>query len=487
MTSLRLIAAIALVSTFIISSASAQLCSYKTLKPRRSSPGTAPDWEYSVVHNKFIQPRTILFDTEGALLVMDGIGGIIHVQLDDSDPAGGRCVRMKKKKTLLKKDTLTHGLALSKDGRTIYASSPQSVFSYSYEPVNGTLDKNSEKVVIDNMANDGHTWRSLLISQKNPDMLIVSRGSGLRSDPQAEVLSSGHAQIRAFNISALDLSLPDTKPYDFANDGVLLGWGLRNALGLAEHPVTGGIFSTESSYEVLDRDGKDISVDNPGDEMNFHGYLNGSTESSGGNYGYPFCYSLWSVSKFPGLGGLKIGQQFGDDRQSEHSRRTDEECQRDYVAPVRVFQAQSAPLDLEFNQDGTRAAIAFHGSCKLSSHFTLPPPLSQLTDMPYSGNRHDPVGYQVAINDFKEGQPVIAAIGSTNATHPIIFNKNIKRCNGECFRPVSLAWDKKNRLFFSSDKTHEVFVLYNTREAHEADKNSTKGPYVWGGSKDDNW
>ncbi|KAG5751938.1 hypothetical protein H9Q69_001128 [Fusarium xylarioides] len=443
MTSLRLVAAIALISTFITSFASAQQCSYKTLKPHRSSPGTAAGWEYSVLHNKFVKPRTILFDTEGALLVMDAVRGIIRVQLDDSDPAGGRCVRVKNKKTLLKKDSLNHGLALSKDGRTIYASSPKSVFAYSYEPVNGTLHKDSEKMVIDNMANDGHTWRSLLISQKTPDMLIVSRGSGLEKDPQAEVLLSGHAQIRAFNMSALDLSLPDMKPYDFAKDGVRLGWGLRNAQGLAEHPVTGGIFSTENSYEVLNRDGQDISVDNPGEEMNFHGYLNDSTKSPGGNYGYPFCYSLWSVRKFPGVDALKIGEQFGADRISEHSRRTDEECQRDYVAPVQVFQAQSAPIGLEFNQNGTRAAIAFHGSW----------------------NRFKPVGYQVAINEFKDGQPAIAPIGSRNATLPIIFNKRIDRCNEDCFRPVSLAWDKKNRLFFSSDTTHEIFVLYNTKEA----------------------
>ncbi|RBR03348.1 hypothetical protein FVER53590_03838 [Fusarium verticillioides] len=465
MASLRLIAVIALISTFIVSFASAQLCSYKTLQPRRSHPGTAPGWEFSVVHNKFVQPRTILFDTAGALLVMDSVGGIIHVQLDDSDPAGGRCVRMKKKKTLLKKDDLNHGLALSKDGRRIYASSPRSVFSYSYNPGSGTLDKNSEKVVVDNMANDGHTWRSLLISQKNPDMLIVSRGSSLAKDPQSEVLSSGHAQIRAFNMSALNYSLPDMKPYDFASEGILLGWGLRNALGLAEHPVTGGIFSTENSYEVLIRGGKDVSVDNPGEEMNFHGYLNGSTESRGGNYGYPFCYSMWSVRNFPGNKRVKIGEQFGADRPSALSRRTDEKCQRDYVAPVLVYQAQSAAIGLGFNQDGTQAAIAFHGSW----------------------NRAEAAGYSVGVNDFKDGQPALPAIKSRNATQPIIFNTRMHRCNGECFRPVSLAWDKKNRLFFSSDTTHEVFVLYNTREAHQADKNSTKGPYVWGGNEDTNW
>lgn len=264
---------------------------------------------------------------------------------------------------------LRHGLALSKDGRTIYASSSSSVWSYSYDAKNVKLDEGSEKMVVDNLATEGSSWRSLLISQKNPDMLVVSRGSSIGNDPQAEVRSSGHAQIRAFNISTFDPKFPDMKPYDFAKDGVLLGWGLRNAQGLAEHPVTGGMFSTENSYVTLDRNGKDISVDNPGEEMNFHGYLNGSTESSGGNYGYPFCYSLWSTSKFPEIGDIKVGEQFGVDQSSDQSRRTDAECRRDYVAPVQVFQAQSAPIALKFNPDGTRAYMAFHGSCKLSSYF----------------------------------------------------------------------------------------------------------------------
>ncbi|KAF4495201.1 L-sorbosone dehydrogenase [Fusarium agapanthi] len=441
MTSLRLIAAIALISTFITSFASAQQCSYKQHKPRRSKPIAAAGWEYSVVHNSFRQPRTILFDTEGALLVLDSITGIVHLKLDDSD-AGGRCVRLAKKTTLLKKISLNHGLALSKDGRTIYASSSNSVWSYSYDPKTATLDQSSEQMVVDNMASDGHTWRSLLMSQKSPDMLIVSRGSGLGGDPQAETLSSGHAQIRVFNISAFDSKSPDdpeVKPHDFAQGGARLGWGLRNAQGLAEHPVTGGIFSTENSYEVLHRDGKDISVDNPGDEMNFHGTLNGSSESTGGNYGYPFCYSVWSIEKFPRRDNVKIGEQFGADRSSEHSRRTDVECVRDYVAPVQVFQAQSAPIGLEFNQDGTRAYVAFHGSW----------------------NRFKPVGYEVGYIDFKKGQPAMAAIESRNAAKPILSNDNMVRCGEDCFRPVSLAVDKKNRLFFSSDTTRDIFVLYN--------------------------
>ncbi|KAF5622874.1 L-sorbosone dehydrogenase [Fusarium sp. NRRL 52700] len=460
MTSLRIVAAIALILTFIISFASAQQCGYKLTKPKmKSQPVAAPGWEWSVLHNDFRQPRTILFDDMGGLLVLDSGGGILHLSLDDTD-VGGRCVRVSKKSTLLKKPDLNHGLALSKDGRTIYASSSKSVWAYSYNPMQVRLDQNSERLVVDNMASNGHTWRSLLMSQKNPDMLIVSRGSGPKYDEEAEELSSGHAQIRAFNMSAIDRISPDTKPYDFAKDGVVLGWGLRNAQGLAEHPVTGGIFSTENSYEVLKRDRQDISVDNPGEEMNFHGYLNGSTVSGGGNYGYPFCYSLWSTRKFPDIGGMKIGEQFGADHKSGIPRRLDEKCSRDHVAPVQVFQAQSAPIGIEFNPNGTRAYMAFHGSW----------------------NRVEPVGYQVAYTDFKDGQPAIAAIKSRNATTPILFNKNINRCDDNCFRPVSLAWDMKNRLYVSSDTTGEIFVLYDTWNA-VLDKSNTKEAYVWGGNE----
>jgi len=46
------IATIALISTLIISFASAQQCSYKKIKPKKSSPVTAANWEYSVIAKK---------------------------------------------------------------------------------------------------------------------------------------------------------------------------------------------------------------------------------------------------------------------------------------------------------------------------------------------------------------------------------------------------------------------------------------------------
>ncbi|KAF4954815.1 hypothetical protein FGADI_5010 [Fusarium gaditjirri] len=403
----------------------------------KSQPATAPNWEYSVIAKGFARPRSILFDSEGALIVIDTLVGIIHLQLDDSD-AGGRCIRVSNRTTLIKRRDLTHGLAISEDGRTIYASSVESVFAFSYDPKKVTLDKSSEKILVSNMSSEGQISRNLLVSKKHPDMLLVSRGNVREGDPRADDLSYGQSQIRAFNISSFRNSSGYQKPYSYANDGIRLGWGLRNAVGVAEHPETGGIFSVDNSYENLYRDGKDIHMDNPAEELNFHGYLNGSTENRGGNYGYPFCYALWSTDKFPGLGDLKTGDHFSPDRKPGRSRRTNEECRRDYVAPVLAFQAHNTPLDLIFNQNGTRAYITFHGSW----------------------DRSKAIGYNVAYIDFKNGQPVFNASQSINATKPIIFNKNNGKCPDRCFRPVSLAWDSKNRLFFSSDKSREIFVLY---------------------------
>lgn len=55
----------------------------------------------------------------------------------------------------------------------------------------------------------------------------------------AAQLNSGISQIRAFDIN----NLPSGRPYDYPSEGRLMGWGLRNSVGVAEHPVTGGIYS----------------------------------------------------------------------------------------------------------------------------------------------------------------------------------------------------------------------------------------------------
>lgn len=111
-----------------------------------------------------------------------------------------------------------------------------SVFAYAYDAETGTAT--DRKVIIDNMTNGGHRTRTLLISKLNPDLLLVSRGSDGNIDPLAEDITSGHSTIKYFSISEILQT-----PADHARDGTLLGWGLRNNVGVGEHPITGGIVS----------------------------------------------------------------------------------------------------------------------------------------------------------------------------------------------------------------------------------------------------
>lgn len=134
------------------------------------------------------------------------------------------------------------------------------------------------------MSNDDHTTRTLLMSQKQPGTLVVSRGSQSNIDLEAETLASGHSQIKTWDLTNFT---SDSKPYDFTTSGRLLGWGLRNSVGVAEEPLTGGVWSVENSVDEIKRGDVDVHQSNPGEEVNYHGFLNGSTENQGGNYGYP--------------------------------------------------------------------------------------------------------------------------------------------------------------------------------------------------------
>jgi glucose/arabinose dehydrogenase len=211
------------------------------------------------------------------------------------------------------------------------------------------------------MQSGGHVTRTLLMSKAEPGMLVVSRGSDGNYDVTAGVLDSGHSQIRAFNVSNFTAT---SNPYDYTTQGVRLGWGLRNSVGIAEEPLTGGIYSVENSADEMNRNGVDIHTNNPGEEMNFHGYLN-NTEPRG-NYGYPNCYALWSTD-VPDLGNMTVGSQFA---LNQNASINDTYCSDDTIGPRLTFQAHTAPLDIIFQPNGSEAYVSFHGSWYLPS---IPP------------------------------------------------------------------------------------------------------------------
>lgn len=252
---------------------------------------------------------------------------------------------------------MNHGIEISSDGTTLYASSSENVFAWSYDQAERTVSNNV--TLVENMAGSDHTTRTLLLPEKAPGLLVVTRGSTSNIDFEAASLSSGHSQIKAFNISNATSTI-----YDFNADGVRVGWGLRNDVGIAEHPNSGGLYSVENSADQITRMGVDVHQNNPGEELNFLGYLNGTERpSQGGNFGYPWCFSAWGVDELPDNGNLSVGSQFAIDASSDsnNENRTDAYCAQQ-IAPRLVFQAHMAPLDIKFNNSGTEAWVTFHGS-----------------------------------------------------------------------------------------------------------------------------
>ena len=322
---------------------------------------------------------------------------------------------------------INHGLALSEDGRTLYASVPSAAYAWDYDSTQSSVSGNN-RTVVEGMSPGGHATRTLLLSQKAPGMLLISQGSGPNVDSDAEDVSTGISQIKAFNLTNA------TEAYDYNDDGLRLGWGLRNSVGVAEHPQTGGIYSVENSVDNIVRDGKDIHQDNPGEEMNFHGYLNGTVyDRQGTNYGYPMCFAAWGVEDIPDNSKLKVGSSFAMGTQNETVNDT--YC-AEQTAPRLTFQAHQAPIDLKFNNSGNEAWVTFRGSW----------------------DRSEPVGYKLAMIPFANGEPVAASDNKTSYTE-IFKNQDNSRCPDNCFRPVGMAFDRQGRLFVSSDATGEIYVV----------------------------
>lgn len=351
---------------------------------------------------------------------------------------------------------LNHGIALSSDGKTLYASGADGVWSWPYDASQGRNTSGPTELIGDFGPENGHSTRTLMMSRKVYGMLLVSRGSMSNLDPAALDKSTGVSTIKAFNISA---KRGTSQPYSFRKDGTLLGWGLRNSVGVAEHPETGGIYSVENSVDNIERSGRNIHQNNPGEEMNFHGYLNGTkTPEQGGNYGYPQCFAAWDVGEIPDNAGIQVGTQFAIGDQNE--TLNDGVCRGQRVAPRLTFAAHMAPLDVKFNSEGTAAWVTFHGSWYVQYFSELIPMYltvcSALTGLPR--NRDEPIGYKLSVIAFSNGSPT-APPNSTTAAVDILSNRDVSRCPDQCFRPVGLAWDKQGRLFMSSDSTGEIWVV----------------------------
>ncbi|KAK4915484.1 hypothetical protein LTR66_017082, partial [Elasticomyces elasticus] len=303
--------------------------------------------------------------------------------------------------------------------------------------------------IINGMNNSDHSTRTVLLSKKVPGLMVVSRGSQSNLDVLSANISTGHAQVKAFNL------MNRTNTYNYETAGLRLAWGVRNEIGIAEHPTTGGIWGVENSADQITRDGVDVSTNNPGEELNYFGYLNGTNYPEQGQFfGYPWCLTAWNTTELPQSSNLSVGSPFAFDGAGDLNgqNRTDTFC-AGTVAPRLTFQAHMAPLDIKFNNSAAQAWVTFHGSW----------------------DRQVPVGYKLSVVQFSSsGQPTAASTSTTAATD-IISNMDNSACPNNCFRPVGLAFDSRGRIFMSSDASGEIYLITRTT-ANPVTSSSSSAP-----------
>lgn len=181
---------------------------------------TANGWKAVKIAGSLTQPRGIIFDSAGhLLLVQNGFGITAHTIGNNGCLAS--------QKTVITQRNLNHGIVLSPDGKTLYASSATQVFAWDYDAATMSVG-NSSKVVVSGMDNRGHVTRTLAIPPKLPNTLIVSHGSNDNFDFDSGDIKTGRSCVKAF-----DMTKVPADGYNYVSGGYQLGYGLRNGVGLA--------------------------------------------------------------------------------------------------------------------------------------------------------------------------------------------------------------------------------------------------------------
>ncbi|KAG9126114.1 hypothetical protein FRC07_004820 [Ceratobasidium sp. 392] len=370
------------------------------------------------------------------------------------------------KRVVIENTTLNHGIEIGPGNGTnqyLYASSPESVFRWEYNPETATV-VGSPVTLVWNMTNVGapsgdHVTRTLLLEPPANGVtthIIVSRGSAGNGDDAAANVTTGTAQIRRFSLD----SVPSGNGWAWTT-GEVLAWGNRNGVGLASSKDGNSIWEAENSSDNLQWQGVDVHQDNPyvlttAEELNLIPLKNASAiPLTQKYYGYPSCFTVWNSSSVPRN---TTGPQFTFDTGEQFSVRapptnpTDAWCAdpKNNVPPALSFQAHSAPLD-----------IVLYNSTKGSSEEGLTPwDGDAFVSFHGSWNRDFPTGYKVVRIPFKEdGSGPVAAPNSQTGYETIVGAPDLSKCANQCIRPVGLVFDQGGRLIVSSDSTGEVFVI----------------------------
>jgi glucose/arabinose dehydrogenase len=332
---------------------------------------------------------------------------------DDHDGVSGPAERSK----FASAPGLNHGIAFSRDGKYLYASSDTTVYRWTYTPGQRKATGDAE-IVVKGIPGGGHTTRPLVFDSQGRLYFSVGSASNIDEAPQ---LVQTRAQVRRF-------AIPDTLPaggLDYAN-GEVFASGMRNEVGLYMD-ARDRIWGVENGRDVLEKNG-DIHNDNPAEEVNLMDGV-GSTY-----FGYPLCFSEGKQLD----GGKGPGTQWADISLTGHLQ-TDAWC-RDAAnvhPPAFALPAHWAPLGI----------IEYQGSLLPFGH-------DLIVAAHGSWNSDVPVGRVLARlhrngDTITSMEPLIGERGADNTLHQGEWNA----------RPVDVREAADGTIYFSDDMGGRVFKI----------------------------
>jgi glucose/arabinose dehydrogenase len=143
---------------------------------------------------------------------------------------------------IITNNRLNHGLTLTPDGKTLYASSETTAWSWSYDAA--TMKATNQQTVVKSISTGIHSTRTMLVVPQAPNYVILQAGSNGNWDYASGSASAGRAIVKVF-----DMSKVPSGGYDYNTGGSVLGYGLRNEVALAFDPA-GYVWGAENSGDV---------------------------------------------------------------------------------------------------------------------------------------------------------------------------------------------------------------------------------------------
>jgi len=298
-------------------------------EPQEARITLPPGFTISVFASGFDRARFMAVDPRGTLLLSDpGAGKVLALPDADRDGKADRVVEV------VGGLSRPHGLAFQ-DGRLLVGDADR-VVRFRYDPA--TMKAGGPEVLIEGLPRGGnHPYKTVIVG---PDRrLYVSIGSSCNV---CEERDPRRAAIMRYNADG--------------SGETLVATGVRNAVGIAFHPVTGKLWAT-----INERDwrGDDVPPD----------YITEIVE--GGFYGWPYCY-------------VQGGKVHPDPEYTNPQA-----CARTTL-PTLEIQAHSAPIGLAF-YTATQFPAEYRGDL-----FVV-----------YQGswNRSVPTGYRLVRVRMKDGRP----------------------------------------------------------------------------------